>query len=70
MRLVEELHTGANVLLAHFHYCNKGSHPFAMDWRSTNNSSISFAELDPEQMLYMQEATDEVERRGQHSTQF
>lgn len=55
---------GANILLAHFHYCNKGSKPFAMDWRAANNTNTSFAELGDEERKYMQEATDEVKRRG------
>lgn len=38
-----------------------------MDWRNTDSSSIAFAELGPEEKLYMQQATDEVRRRGQHS---
>lgn len=35
-----------------------------MDWRAPNNN-ISFAELGPDQVHYMQVATDEVKRRGQ-----
>lgn len=57
---------GANILLGHFHYCNKGSYPFHMDWTGANNSNTTFAELATEQISYMQVATDEVRRRGKH----
>ena len=27
--MVDEYHAGATALLAHFHFCNKGSYPFS-----------------------------------------
>ncbi|KAI9710664.1 MAG: hypothetical protein M1820_002497 [Bogoriella megaspora] len=48
---VENLHHGANVLLAHFHYCNKGHHPFLLDWKHRQNSPLS--DLVPAQVKFM-----------------
>jgi len=33
--MVEEYHTGANVLLAYWHYCNRGSQPFTVGSSAT-----------------------------------
>jgi hypothetical protein len=41
-----------------------------MDWRNTDSSSTSFAELGADETIYMQQATDEVKRRGQYTTSF
>lgn len=60
---------GANILLGHFHYCNKGSHPFHMDWRGADDSNTIFAGLAKEQISYMQIATDEVKRRSKNILQ-
>jgi hypothetical protein len=49
-------------MLAYFHYCNKGSHPFSMDW--TNKVNITFAQLNPEQVIFMQEMREEIEQRS------
>lgn len=49
-------------MLAHFHYANKGSHPFAMDW--TNPGKMSFAKLDAEQIDFIRETIREVELRS------
>lgn len=60
--LVEELHVGAKTLLAYFHYCNKGSHPFTLDWAQKNN--VKRAELNSEQVDFVRETARQVEKKG------
>ncbi|KAK3115808.1 hypothetical protein LTR53_004485 [Teratosphaeriaceae sp. CCFEE 6253] len=62
-QLVEELHNGAKIMLAHFHYCNKGSHPFDMDWTDVRNTS--FARLDKEQAMFLKETNEDVAAKGE-----
>jgi hypothetical protein len=59
---IEELHNGSKIMLAYFHYCNKGSHPFAMDWTIERN--IRQAELKPEQLEFLVRTTQLVKERG------
>jgi len=61
---VEDLHDGANVLLAYFHYCNKGSHPFKMDW--THSDQVKCMELDEEQVTFMQQTTKEINSKSEY----
>ncbi|KAH7035126.1 uncharacterized protein B0I36DRAFT_360550 [Microdochium trichocladiopsis] len=42
--MVQEYQTGANILLAYFHYCTKGVFPFSMDCKDQDLSTL--AELD------------------------
>lgn len=56
--VVEELHNGTKILLAYFHYCNSGSHPFAMDW--THEGNISLGELNEEQVQFMKTSMQQV----------
>jgi len=51
--MISELHLGANILLAHFHYCCKGFKPFALDWNP--NDTTSMAKLDDEQVKFLQQ---------------
>ena len=60
---IKELHNGAKTMLYYFHYNNKGSHPFTMDWTSTEN--IEMAEISPEQACYLSETSKEVNRRSE-----
>lgn len=53
--IVEELHLGANILLAYFHYCCKGCRPFDLDWDAADTQSM--AELDPDQIKFVQETS-------------
>ncbi|KAK3114204.1 hypothetical protein LTR53_007704 [Teratosphaeriaceae sp. CCFEE 6253] len=62
-QLVEELHNGAKIMLAHFHYCNKGSRPFDMDWTDVRNTS--FARLDKEQAMFLKETNEDVAAKGE-----
>jgi phosphatidate phosphatase APP1 len=49
-------------MLAYFHYCNKGSHPFAMDWTIERN--IKQAELNPEQLQFLTKTTQLVQGKS------
>jgi hypothetical protein len=57
--MVAELHFGANVLLAHFHYCCKGFRPFSLDWKPAESTSM--ATLDDEQLRFMRQTADYVD---------
>jgi hypothetical protein len=50
---IKELHFGARILLAHFHYCNKGSHPLSREQAGTAN--VASAHLSVEQSKFLQE---------------
>jgi hypothetical protein len=56
--IIEELHMGANILLAYFHYCCKGFRPFDLDWDATDTTSM--AELDPDQIKFVQKTAGYV----------
>ncbi len=43
--------TGANTLLAYFHYCNKGVYPFSTDCRDQDLQSL--AELDADAISFV-----------------
>lgn len=48
-------------MIYYFHYNNKGSHPFARDWKLAEN--IEMAELSPEQAQFLVATSKEVKRR-------
>lgn len=60
--MVEEYHTGANILLAHWHDCNKGLQPFALDWRSSRASMIST--INSAQVMFVEESSTLIKRNG------
>ncbi|KAK3325012.1 hypothetical protein B0H66DRAFT_470400 [Apodospora peruviana] len=62
LSLVEELHNGAKVLLAYFHHCNKGGHPFTMDWSSEDQ--MVRGELNKEQAQFMRETAEQLKAKG------
>jgi len=62
-KLIEELHTGAKILLAYFHHCNKGNHPFSMDWESPDQMTLD--EFTPEQVEFMRELSAELEEKAE-----
>lgn len=62
--MMKELHMGANVLLAHFHYGCKGYHPFSLDWKS--ELSMSMATLDERQLCFVQQTAKYVNYNGQY----
>ena len=49
-------------MLAHFHYCNKGSQPFTEDWARSGNTSL--AKLDSEQLQFLQETVEQIKEKG------
>jgi hypothetical protein len=61
--VVEAFHNGAKIMLAYFHFCNKGSYPFAMNW--DNASTASFAELNREQVDFVKETVGLVKEKGE-----
>jgi hypothetical protein len=56
--IIKELHLGANILLAYFHYCCKGCQPFALD--SDAAEIATMAELNPEQIDFIQKTAGYV----------
>jgi hypothetical protein len=56
---IQELHQGANILLAHFHYC-KGSHPFSLK----RSSMASMAELNEDQTQFLVRTAEYFEARS------
>lgn len=60
--LVQELHLGAKILLSYFHYCNKGSHPFQLDWQSSPD--VHLAGLGDEEKEFIQESSKRVREKG------
>jgi hypothetical protein len=57
---IQELHQGANILLAHFHYCNKGSHPFSLK----RNFPASMAELNEDQVQFVVRTAEYFDARS------
>ncbi|KAF5006612.1 hypothetical protein FDECE_7007 [Fusarium decemcellulare] len=48
---VKEYHLGANILLAHFHYCNKGIYPFSEECKDQDLRTL--AGLDEEKIKFV-----------------
>ncbi|POR31222.1 Uncharacterized protein TPAR_08564 [Tolypocladium paradoxum] len=48
---VREYHLGANILLAHFHYCNKGMYPFSDECKDKDLRTL--AELNDDEIQYV-----------------
>lgn len=61
--IVQGLHNGAKILLAYFHYCNKGGHPFNIDWN--NPDEMTRSEFDPEQVQFMRETVIELGKKAE-----
>jgi hypothetical protein len=59
--MVAEYHMGANMLLAYFHYCNKGLQPFALDG---GGDLASIAGLNDRQMRFVHKTRDYVKANG------
>ena len=49
-------------MLAHFHYCNKGSHPFTDDWVRSGDTSLT--RLDSEQLQFLRETVEQTNNRS------
>ncbi|RDA85170.1 hypothetical protein CP532_2363 [Ophiocordyceps camponoti-leonardi (nom. inval.)] len=50
---VREYHLGANILLAHFHYCNKGVYPFSDECKDKDLQSL--ADLGEDELKFVRE---------------
>jgi hypothetical protein len=57
---IQGLHHGANILLAHFHCCNKGSYPFSLK----HNFPASIAELNEDQISFVARTARYFEARS------
>jgi hypothetical protein len=60
--IIAELHIGADILLAYFHYCCKGFQPFALDWNAAETTSM--AELDVDQVRFIKNTATYVKTNG------
>jgi hypothetical protein len=60
--LVGELHMGANILLAYFHYCTKGFRPFSLEWNA--EQTLSMAKLNAEQVEFVKKTAAHVKANG------
>ncbi|CEI64192.1 hypothetical protein FVEN_g9033 [Fusarium venenatum] len=57
---VKEYHLGANILLAHFHYCNKGIYPFSEDCKDQDLRTL--AGLDEEKIKFVHNTSNLARR--------
>ncbi|KAI1142703.1 hypothetical protein F5Y05DRAFT_127805 [Hypoxylon sp. FL0543] len=62
--MVREYQTGANILLAYFHYCNRGVYPFSAECKDQELSEV--AELDESQLKLVQFTRSNVEKYKKH----
>ena len=60
--MIQELHSGANVLLAHFHYYYKTFRSFSLDWNSEETTSM--AALDTDQVCFIRRTASHVKFNG------
>lgn len=59
---------GANILLAYFHYCNKGLYPFSAECKQSDLQNL--AELDQKTMSHVEWAKGYVEEHSESSQHF
>ncbi|KAG4416258.1 hypothetical protein IFR04_010604 [Cadophora malorum] len=57
--MIAELHMGANVLLAYFHYACRAHRPFTLDWDAKN--AVSMAVLDDDQIKFIKRTAVHVQ---------
>jgi hypothetical protein len=60
--MIRELHSGANILLGHFHYSCKSFRPFELDWDAEETASV--AELDAQQVCFVRQTASLVKFNG------
>ena len=60
--MIAELHMGANVLLAYFHYGCRGQRPFTLDWNAKD--TVSMAVLDDDQIKFLKRTAVYVQANG------
>ncbi|KAJ4271889.1 hypothetical protein NW762_000598 [Fusarium torreyae] len=63
---VKEYHLGANILLAHFHYCNKGIYPFSEGCKDQDLRTL--AGLDEEKIEFVHTTGTYAKRYGELSS--
>jgi len=61
--MIRELHYGANVLLAHFHYACKGFRPFTLDWDPAKTKLMADFE-DAKQIYFVRQTAVHVNFNG------
>lgn len=57
--MIAELHMGANILLAYFHYACRGQRPFMLDWDARD--AVSMAVLDSDQVQFLKRTAVHVQ---------
>ncbi|KAI1805004.1 hypothetical protein F4811DRAFT_561434 [Daldinia bambusicola] len=62
--MVREYQMGANILLAYFHYCNKGVYPFSSECKEQDLSTV--AELDETKIKLVQYTRAQAEKYKRH----
>lgn len=60
--IIAELHIGADILLAYFHYCCKGFRPFSLDWNAAETTLM--AEVDVDQIRFIKNTATYVKTNG------
>lgn len=60
---VQEYHLGANIILAHFHYCNKGIVPFSEECEDQDLRTL--AHLDEEKIKFVRATRAHIQRHKQ-----
>lgn len=58
---------GANILLAHFHYCNKGMYPFSDECKDKELQTL--ADLSEDELRFVHATREHVRRRRELPTQ-
>jgi hypothetical protein len=66
MPLVRATHSGAKTILAHFHYCCKGQQPFHPDFDWATPQIRKMAQLDSEQIMFMEKIKERVNQNGDY----
>ncbi|KAK8114483.1 hypothetical protein PG999_006552 [Apiospora kogelbergensis] len=61
---VKEYLTGANILLAYFHYCNKGMYPFSAECKDQDLRTL--AQLDAVKIKFVNVTRNIVKEQGKH----
>ncbi|RWA14783.1 hypothetical protein EKO27_g359 [Xylaria grammica] len=62
--MVREYQLGANILLAYFHYCNKGIHPFSTECKEQDLTTLAALNEQRAQFIRQTKAHIEKHRRG------
>ncbi|KAH6659977.1 hypothetical protein BKA67DRAFT_546399 [Truncatella angustata] len=64
--MVKEYQLGANILLAYFHYCNKGIHPFSVDCTEQDLSTL--AKLDAGKIKFIHQTRAIIREQSEYCT--